>query len=620
MPRELRATRYLTKANEALARFIVNDLRYLDYDETLDWYAHIVPKLDLSGRALLGCNDRYFLTTGLLRRTDALHPWLFARWREVENDPDGYIDLWARGHYKSTCITYSGCIQEIVINPEIKIAIFSAVKPVAHEFLQQIKTEFETNEHLKAVYHDVLYENPKTKGPDGRPAKWSLVRGITVKRRGNPKEATIEAHGLIDGQPTSRHYDLHDYDDVVTQDYLAEDQMKKTTERLQMADNLGTKHGARKWMPGTRYHFADSYGVALEQGWLKPRIYPATEDGTATGDPVFLTPERWAKIKNDQRKTYPAQMLLNPVAETEATFRGEHLRGYDVIPNVMNVYILVDPSKGRTQRSDRTAMLVVGIDVGGNKYLLDGVCHRMRVSERIRYLNAFRARWKDWPGVQGLYVGYEQYGQQSDIEVIEDDMDRRHDHYVIEELNTPQRGGHGKDDRIERLEPDIRRGVFYLPAIVWHPDRGGRDGMALWRPWTQDNAKAVEAELKERRQSGAKVPDLSQHAVGHIIYYPMGKQGLTKAQKAMEFMEQRHRIVRPLKRRDETNVVYDLTRHIIDELIRHPFAQHDDGIDAMSRIYDMNPRPPVRYEESATLPLPVDGYAGAGGSDADFDA
>jgi hypothetical protein len=103
------------------------------------------------------------------------------------------------------------------------------VKPIAQAFLAQIKGEFETNELLKGVYPDVLYRNPRTLGPDGRPAKWSLERGLTVKRKGNPKEATIEAHGLIDGQPTSRHFQLHIYDDVVTQDYLSEE---RASERL----------------------------------------------------------------------------------------------------------------------------------------------------------------------------------------------------------------------------------------------------------------------------------------------------------------------------------------------------------------------------------------------------
>ena len=42
---------------------------------------------------------------------------------------------------------------------------------------------------------------------------------------------------------------------------------------------------------------------------LKPRIYPATDDGTMTGTPVFLTQERWEQIKRDQRSTVSAQIM-----------------------------------------------------------------------------------------------------------------------------------------------------------------------------------------------------------------------------------------------------------------------------------------------------------------------
>src|SRR5262249_12145136 len=146
-------------------------------------------------------------------------------------DPDGYIDLWARFHYKSTIITFAGIIQEVICDPEITVAIFSVTKPTAQGFLGQIKDELEQNETLKQVYNDVIWTNPRQKTSEGRPAKWGLTRGLCVKRKSNQKEATIEAHGLIDGQPTSRHFRLHIYDDVVTQDYLSEDQIRKTTER-----------------------------------------------------------------------------------------------------------------------------------------------------------------------------------------------------------------------------------------------------------------------------------------------------------------------------------------------------------------------------------------------------
>lgn len=588
--RELRASRYLTARNEPLARFILEDLPYLDYAETLRWYASTTETIDASGAALLGCNDRYYLLTGLMARVDALHPWLFDRCREVEAEPDGHCDLWSRFHYKSTIITTAGGIQEVLVDPEIKIAIFSVVKPIAQAFLSQIKEEFENNDLLKSIYADVLYENPRGMGTDGRPSKWGIARGITVKRKTRPKEATIEAHGLIDGQPTSRHYDLHIYDDVVHQDYLSEESIRKTTERWELADNLGSHLGVRKWMAGTRYHHADTYGVVIERKSLKARIYPATDDGTLNGSPVFLSAKRWGEIKRDQRSTVSAQCLLNPIAGNEATFKSEWLQTYDVIPSLLNVYILVDPSKGSGERSDRTAIAVIGIDVGSNKYLLDGVCHRMKLSDRWDYVKQFKAKWERHPGVQMVKVGWERYGKDVELEVIADMQLRENNSFEIQELNTPRQGGHSKDDRIERLEPDIKGGRFYLPCVAHNPEFGGPCYWSVWR---------------EREAEAAKTQNIvHSYNLGQIIFRPM--KGLTKRQHNCEVTAQKYRIVTALKRRDENSDVYDVTRTFIDEAIRHPFASHDDMIDAVSRIYDIDPQPPVAYEAQSTEPLGIE--------------
>jgi hypothetical protein len=587
-PRELKGSRYLTVRNEPLAKFITSDLLYLDFDETLEFYQHIEPTLDDAGRALLNANDRYYLLTVTLHRRDAWHAWLFERCREVEADPDDRLDLWARGHYKSSIGTFAGVIQEIIIDPEITIAIMSGTNKVAQPFLVQIQQEMENNETLKRVHSDVFWSEPRKEAP-----LWARDKGIVVKRKGNPKEATVEAFGVIDGMRTGKHYDLLDFDDLIDESMVDNpDIVKKVTIRWELAGNLGrhTKK-TRKWHWGTRYSYADTYGVILDRGILKERRYPATEDGKMTGVPVLMPPDEWAKVKLAQRTTVNAQMLLNPLAGNESTFDTSGFRHYDVIPAIMNVYIMIDPSKGKSKRSDRTGIAVVGIDVGGNKYLLDGYCHRMKLSRRWELIKQLKQKWDNYAGVQLVRIGYEQYGLQSDLEVIEEYQDREKNFFEIEELNTPREGKHSKNDRISRLEPDMNRGIFYLPAVIYHPDYGGTDynTSALWDVWTEADAKRLE---------DAGSSDVT--PIGTIVYRPLqgpdGKKSLTRDQRYCEATHQSYRIVTAIKRRNEDGDMYDLTRVFLEEARLHPFAPHDDLIDAVSRIYDMEPKKPMPFE------------------------
>ena len=96
MSRPLRAPRYAENASPSLVDIIVNKLHFFSYTEATKFYGDILPSLTPKEKALLGCNDRYFLLTGLLNRPDMMHPWRYDRAREVEANTDGYLDLWFR--------------------------------------------------------------------------------------------------------------------------------------------------------------------------------------------------------------------------------------------------------------------------------------------------------------------------------------------------------------------------------------------------------------------------------------------------------------------------------------------------------------------------------------------
>jgi hypothetical protein len=309
--------------------------------------------------------DLFYLLTRACQRKDIDHDWLFERCQEVQRHPDEMLDLWAREHYKSTIITFGKTIQDILCDPNITVGIFSHTKPIARAFLRQIKYELETNERLKALFPSILWADPKKDAPAAG-AQWSEDKGITVKRTTNPKEATIEANGLVDGQPTSKHYSLLIYDDVVTLESVTSPEvMKKTTDALALSYNLGAQGGRRRFI-GTRYHYNDTYAALLERKTAMPRIHPATHDGKFDGQPVFLSRETLDKKRKDMGSyVFSCQMLQDPKADSAQGFKEEWLKWYgnavDVRGARFNVAILCDPANEKRKMNDYTTFWVIGL-------------------------------------------------------------------------------------------------------------------------------------------------------------------------------------------------------------------------------------------------------------------
>ena len=526
-----------TKNADAAKQFAVWS-QTASFDAVVKAYAdcHRDPNIDDSFIRTLGQLDRYYLGVFLCNRHDMLHPWIYDRCREVEEQRDSRLDLWARFHYKSSIITFLGTIQEVLCNPNITIGILSFSARQAKPFLRQIMQEFDSNEKLKELYKDVLWEKPRLQAP-----KWAENEGICVRRSANPKEQTIEAHGLVDGQPTGRHFDLIIYDDVVVQEAVSTpEQISKTTTQWELSLNLGSTHSPRYQYAGTRYSYGDTYGTILQRAAVKPRIHAATYSGTMDGEPVFLTRERWEEIKKTTSTfTVACQQLLNPIAGSDIAFKEEWWQEYEVRPYTMNVYLMCDPAHSKKKTSNRTAMAVVGVDSNYNKFLLDGLCHRLSLSERWDNLKKFRTKWKRAPGIREVKVGYERYGAQADIEHFKEMMRIEGSSFPIYELNWVGGGGsQSKKDRIQRLEPDLKDGSFFFPY-----------------PTDKDRLTSAQVDYKERKQD-----------------FLNSKKILCK---------------------NEEGKLYDLSNWIKENEYSLFPSIHPDFLDALSRIYDMDAMPPM---------------------------
>ena len=426
----------------------------------IDWYTrHLNEAFETEGedgyheaRAVLGREDLFYLLVCILNRKDMLHPWVFERTQEVQAAPDGYLDLWAREHYKSTISTFGENIRTILNNPEVTIGIFSHTRDVAKAFLRQIKGELETNDDLKFLYPETLWRDPTSQAP-----RWSENNGIVVKRKGNPKEATVEAWGVVDSQPTSKHFDILDYDDLVTLDTVsgheAGTKIKTCIDAWATSLNLGRRGGVVRYK-GSKYHAVDPYQEILRRGAAIERRRPVTANGKPDGEPVLLSKEENARKRREMGPyIYGCQMLLDPKADQTMGFKREWLRfwkggHYDNL----TLAVLVDPASKKKKKSDFTAMWVLGLGADNNWYVVDLVYDKMNLRERVGKAMELHRDYKP------VFFGYEEYGLQADIEAIEWEQERENYRFDV----TPLAGKLHKDDRIHRLQPLFENGRIYL--------------------------------------------------------------------------------------------------------------------------------------------------------------
>jgi predicted phage terminase large subunit-like protein len=443
---------------------LIKSIMNVSYEHIMDVYEQMEQGLTKAEKRIIRRDlclaDLYYLLVVECGRADLQHPWIYERCREVQRKPWGVLDLWAREHGKSSLLTFGVTIWEILRDPECTIAIFSHNKAQARSFVKVVKEEFENNIELKYLFPDVLYARPKQHAQ-----KWTDDE-IIVKRKGNPKESTLTACGLLDGMPTGMHFSHRRYDDIVTEKVVTNPEMiQKATQQWELSDNLG-QVGGKVGYVGTRYHLFDTYRVMMDRGVVETRIYPATSDGTDDcSKAVLMPPEVLAEKRKTQGiYTFSTQMLLNPLADSLQGFREEWLRKwYPQRWDNMTRVILCDPSLGRSAKSDYTAMWVLGLSGDGNVYVIDMLRARMNQPARKRQLFRWHRQYRPHT------VLYERVGFQTDVEHFVHCMEEENYRFDIKEL-TPVGS---KDSRIISLVSWFESGRIYIPhSCVKHIKEG----------------------------------------------------------------------------------------------------------------------------------------------------
>jgi len=439
----------------------------------------------------------FFLISIIFNRKHLLTEWTLSRCIECQRNPNGYLQLWAREHHKSSIWTIGKTIQDIMVshgtseelkdltpslinqiytylnyeeedisldkkfnkikehdfNEEVVVGIFSATKTLAEAFVAEIKREFETNDLLIRLFPDVLYKNPN-KFSD----RWSVQNGICVKRKTVRKESTVEGWGLVVGQPTSKHFTICMFDDIVTHDLVKTIYMNQMViHSWENAFSLGSSKGAYRSV-GTRKHFNDPYSNMIERGAFKPIIYGPFDEN---GEPVLMTLyDLETRRKNSGEYTYSAEYLQSPLKDSALGFNVDNILTHH-ITNHSNLclYMICDPASSVKKRSDYSAFIVFAIDKDQNILLIDGIRDRLNLTDRW---NALYKLYNKYKNIKTIF--YESVGMNSDMEYFNEKMNECSHFFMnkLEKLTTKDK----KQDRISRIEPYIEQKKILFPISL----------------------------------------------------------------------------------------------------------------------------------------------------------
>ncbi len=275
-----------------------------------------------------------------------------------------------RGFGKSTILSVSRCVFEIVRSPDIRILLASNTHAQAQTFLREIRTHFERNRPFRAVFGNLSG------------TKWSDRELIVRSRRRIAKEPTIFATG-VGGAVISRHFDLILCDDIVDEENSRTELQREKLRTwffkvllpcLEPEGSLG--------VVGTRYHYCDLYGYLIESGFFPvTTVIPALDPAGRSAWPEKFPAAKLEQIRREAGTViFNAQYQNNTDAMKGVVFREEWIRYYDIVPESLWIYQGVDLAIACEAGSDYFAVVTIGLDVFNNIYVID--CHQARLSFR----------------------------------------------------------------------------------------------------------------------------------------------------------------------------------------------------------------------------------------------
>lgn len=374
--------------------------------------------------------------------------------------------LMPRGTFKSSVVTVSHALQQILNEPNIRILIDSETFSKSKAFLREIQEHMIGNEKYREVFKAVHGMYPfETKS---KMKLWTDSEIILPCRTRPLKEPTISCAG-IDVTKNGMHYDLIICDDLHSEKNVTnKEQILQVIDHYKLAFSL-LDPGKPMIVIGTRWHELDLYGHILDNeaddfNILKKSAY--NPDGSLLF-PEVLSESALDKIRRRQGASIFSKQYLNePVSDENATFKRDQFKRVsweNVRGRPMNWYLLVDPSytdpRNAGTYSDFAGFVLVGMDYMRDLYVRHITREKMTYSQIIDKLFWYYTDplFKDTHGKMKLIL--EVIGTKSLSYELANEQRRRNTWLPITEIKSRHEN---KEERIRGLAP------FYEYGHIFH--------------------------------------------------------------------------------------------------------------------------------------------------------
>ena len=418
----------------------------------------------------------------------------WCRWSTSQATSNHQLTLLPRDHGKSRLAAFK-VAWRITRQPDVRILYISATSNLAEKQLSFIK-QILTSSIYKRYWPDMIKERENDR------EKWTNNE-ISVdhpKRKAEAiRDPTVFTGGLTTGL-TGLHCDVAVLDDVVVPENAYTDEGREKVARQYSL--LSSIEGAdmEEWVVGTRYHPRDLYASMLDMKAEEydddlnvvdeHQVYDIFErkvEDRGDGTGVFLWPRQTradgkvfgfdAKILATKRAKYIdrtqfySQYYNNPNQAGEMNidrskfqyFSPKHLSndgsGWYINGKKLNLFASVDFAASTGNRSDYTAIVVIGLDRDKNVYVLDIDRFRTdKISDYYKHILDLHVKW----GFRKMGAEVTAF-QKAIVNDLRDNYFRPNGLYIsIVELKPTKHQG-SKEERIAAiLEPR------YDNLAVWH--------------------------------------------------------------------------------------------------------------------------------------------------------